>query len=257
MSAAHAAQVPASVEAAAHKAVGMFVRILARCGWTRRDIARAFNDASEEIPPEWAMRARRATREITDASHILTVWFTEPAYLDADGKPRPLPLEGTSTSVARLVRSVNRKLDAREVVAYLMRGRAVRRQGKCYVPRTRMLLLRGVEGPDFFRTLRVLTIMLGTFEHNVLPGRAVPGRYERIAENEHFPVSQFPKLEKYIAALGKGNLARVDHYMYRHAKTRRPGEPTVHVVFGMYIAHRRGRADRPADPTGQQGLRRK
>ena len=121
----------------------------------------------ERIPHGWADRARRVPREISEASHVLTVWFTEAAYLDADGKPRPLPLEGASMSVAALVRSVDPKLDPREVVMYLIRSGAVRRRGARYVPRKRDVLLRGLGGPDYFRTLRVLRNMLGTLEHNV------------------------------------------------------------------------------------------
>ena len=35
--------------------------------------------------------------------------------------------------------------------------------------RARVLLLRGAQGPDYLRTLRGLSHMLGTLEHNVLP----------------------------------------------------------------------------------------
>jgi hypothetical protein len=153
---------PSSLSGTSLDAVGRFVRILARCGSTPQDIVRAVRIACARIPARWAVRAREATREIGDAAHVLTVWFTEPAYLDAAGKPRPLPLEGASRSVAALVRSVDRRLDAREVLAYLLRSGAVRRHGKRYVPRARMLLLRGARGPDYFRTLRVLANMLGT-----------------------------------------------------------------------------------------------
>jgi hypothetical protein len=216
--------------------VDRFVRILARCGSTTQEIIGAVLQACERIPHGWADRARRVPREISEASHVLTVWFTEAAYLDADGKPRPLPLEGAAMSVAALVRSVDPQLDPREVLMYLLRSGAVRRRGAHYVPRKRDVLLRGLGGPDYFRTLRVLRNMLGTLEHNVQPKRRVPGRFEYFVENPHFPVSQLEQLDTFARGLGKEEvLPRIDLHMQQRAKMRRPGEPTVRVGFGFYV----------------------
>jgi hypothetical protein len=226
---------PSSLSATSLDAVARFVRILGRCGATPQDIVRAVRAACRRIPARWAVRAADATREIGDAAHLLTVWFTEPSCLDAAGKPRPLPLEGTSTSVAALVRSVDRRLDAREVLAYLLRSGAVRRYGKRYVPRARMLLLRGTRGPDYFRTLRVLGNMLGTLEHNVLPKRAVRGWFEYFVENPRFPVQAREELDQRVNRFGKELLSRLDAYTRRREVTRKPGEPTLRVGVGMHF----------------------
>jgi len=216
-------------------AVDCFVRILARCGLTPEEIVGAVRDACERIPPDWAAKARRLKREIPEAHHVLTVWFSDAAYLDADGKPRPLPLEGASTSVASLVRSVDREAHPREVLAYLVRSGAVRRKGKHYVPRMRGVLLRGVRGPDYFHTLGVLINFLGTLEHNLKPRRTVPGRFERFVANPHFPVSQLEPLYAFLQRQGEEVLPRVDLYMHQREKLSQPGERTVRVGFGIYI----------------------
>ena len=258
---------PSSLSGTSLDAVGRFVRILARCGSTPQDIVRAVRIACGRIPARWAVRASEATREIGDAAHVLTVWFTEPAYLDAAGKPRPLPLEGASRSVAALVRSVDRRLDAREVLAYLLRSGAVRRYAKRYVPRARMLLLRGARGPDYFRTLRVLANMLGTLEHNVLPRRAVRGWFEYSVENPRFPARAREELDQRVNRLGKEILSRLDAYMRRREVTRKPGEPTLRVGVGMQLwednrkplGESRGghRAARPARKSSQKTGRRR
>jgi Family of unknown function (DUF6502) len=224
-----------TVGATSLEAVGRFVRILARCGATPQDIVRAVRTACQEIPADWAARARSAVHYIDDAAHVLTIWFSEPAYLDAAGRPRALPLKGTSHSVAALVRSVDRRLDVRGVVAYLLRRGAIRRQGKRYVPRVRVLLYRGAQGPDYFRTLRVLTHMLGTLEHNVLPKRLVRGWFEYSAENPRFPARARAELDERVNRFGKDLLSRFDAYMRRREVTRDPGEPTVRVGIGMHL----------------------
>jgi hypothetical protein len=217
------------------RAVDCFVRILARCGLTPDEIVGMVRDACEQIPGSWAARARRLKREMPEAPDVLTAWFNDAAYLDADGKPRRLPPEGGSISVASLVRSVDREADPREVLAYLVRSGAVRRTGRYYVPRMRGVLLRGVRGPDYFHTLGVLTNFLGTLAHNLQPRSRVPPRFERFVANRHFPVSQLEPLYMFLQRQGEELLPRVDLYMSQRAKTREPGEQTVRVGLGIYI----------------------
>ena len=154
--------------------------------------------------------------------------------MDDRGQPRPLPMTGTP-SVAGLIRGISRGLDAREVLAYLIRHEAVERRGRFYVPRARSLLLRGAHGPDYFRALRVLGNTLATLEHNVFAMQCTPSWFEYIAENPRFPLSARPSLDKHVNRLGKGLLARLDAYMRECEVERKPGEPTVRVGIGMQL----------------------
>jgi hypothetical protein len=224
---------------------------------TPEEIVGAVREACEQIPASWAAKARRLKQEIPQASHVLTVWFSDAAYLDADGKPRPLPLEGGAISVASLVRSVDREVDPREVLAYLVRTGAVRRKGKHYVPRTRAVVLRGVRGPDYFHTLHVLTHFLGTLEHNLQPRRTVRGRFERYVANPHFPVSQLEPLYTFLERQGEEVLPRVDLYMHQRERLCQPGERTVRIGFGIYIFEDpvSPSADAPEDAAGPGSAR--
>jgi hypothetical protein len=230
---------PSSLSDPAREALGYVVQILAHCGSKPQDIVTGVLEECKEIPRHWAAEARRAEevhrapREISDVSHVLTVWFSEAAYLDANGRPRPLPLKGASTSVATLVRSVDRKLDPQEVLTYLVRTRAVRREGRRYVPRKRFLRLRGTQG--YFHTLRTLNNMLGTIQHNLHHKRTEPALFEYSAENARYPVSKLPQLDEYTRGLGGETLSRFDLYLRQRETTRRPAEPTVRVGLGFYV----------------------
>jgi hypothetical protein len=224
---------PSSLSEPARQALGHVVRILAHCGSRPQDILSSVRDECEQIPRHWVAEARRAPGWIIEAAHVLTVWFGEAAYLDADGTPRPLSLARGSTSVATLVRSVDRKLDPREVLSYLVRSGAVRRKGARYVPRKRFLRLRGTQG--YFFTLRTLNNMLGTIQHNLQHKRTEPPRFEYSVENPRFPVSKLQQLNQYVKALGGETLTRVDLHLHQRATTRRPGEPTVRVGLGFYV----------------------
>lgn len=175
-----------SLSGVSQKVVSHFVRTLARCGSSPQEILNAVRIACAEVPVSWAVHARRAAREIADASHVLTVWFSDIDYLDGDGKPLPLPLAGRTRSIAALIRSINPHLEAREVLVYLVRHGAVDRRGSRYVPLARSLLLRGVQGPGYFRALRVLGNTLATLEHNVFCEDAAPSWFEYIARSRSF-----------------------------------------------------------------------
>lgn len=246
---------PASIDA-----IGRVVRILARCGATPPDIVRAVRRAAARVPASWAARAARVTREMEYAPHTLTRWFSEAGYQDPQGKPRALPFEGPSGSVSALVRSVNPRFDPREVLDYLVRGRAIRRVGRRYVPCGRGLDIRGAGGPDYFHTLRVLINMLATLEHNLEvkpPGR---GWFVYVAENRQFPVRARAALDKYVARLGKDMIYRLDAYMNRREVSRQPGEPTMGVGIGINLWEEDPKTavrDRSPRMSGKRQLRRR
>ena len=246
---------PASIEA-----IGRFVRILARCGATSPDILQAVRRELARIPASWAARAGRMTREIEYAPHTLTRWFSEPAYQDPLGKPRALPFEGPSRSVAALVRSVDPRYNPRQVLDYLVRGGAIRRVGGRYIPRDRYLQFRGTEGPNSFHTLRLLTNTLASLEHNLevkVPGR---GWFAYITENPQFPVRARAALDQYVRRLGKDMVVRVDAYMQRRELSRRPGEPTMGVGLGVNLweedTHSAREGPGQRGPRGASGIRR-
>jgi len=225
---------PASLEA-----IGRFVRILARCGVKPPEIAQAVRRAAVEIPISWTARASRITPEMEYAPHMLTRWFSEAAYLDPFGKPKPLSFEGASGSVTALVRGVDPRFDPRAVLTYLIRSGAIRRQGRRYIPRFRGLVIQGARGPDYFHALRMFTLhnltnMLATLEHNLLVKPPARWWFTRFTENRQFPVREREALDKYVARLGKDMIYRLDAYMLRREVSRRAGEPTMRVGVGVH-----------------------
>jgi hypothetical protein len=89
-------------------------------------MARAFAQACAAIPEGRARNARRITREIRAATHLLTVWFSDPRYLDQDGTPLALPVRGKPLSLSALLHRVDPAVVTEEVVRYLRRNHAVR-----------------------------------------------------------------------------------------------------------------------------------
>ena len=226
--------VPNRLDGRAIEAINHFVRLLAQCGCEGDAVLEQVQRACTQVPRRLAREARAAPREISDATHVLTVWFSDPAYLDDRGTPRPLPLRGAGRSLERLVSSIDRGLDASEVLAYLLKGRALRRLGARYVPRGRVLSLRGIRGPNEFRNLRGLLAMLRTLEHNSQPRRHTPSWFEFCAENPRIPKRACARYDEFVSVRAMRFLYDVDSELRRLELTCKPGEPTVRLGTGVY-----------------------
>lgn len=216
------------------EAIDRFVRLLAHCGCEVDAVLEQVRHACAQIPQRWVSEAQAAPRELRDATHVLTVWFSEPAYLDSEGMPRALPLRGPKHSLETLVAGINPELDPSAVLTYLVKGRALRKRGSRYVPRSRALSLRGMRGPNEFRNLRGLLAMLRTIEHNSRPRRQAPSWFEFSAENPRIPKRACGKFDEFVRVRAMRYLYDADSELRRLELTCKPGEPTVRLGTGVY-----------------------
>jgi Family of unknown function (DUF6502) len=224
-----------TLDALAVEAVIRFVRVLARRGCTPQDIGQEVLNACREVPKSWAQNAMAAVREMDAAAHVLTLWFSDPAYLDSRGNPLPLPLRGGGRSLEALVLRVDRRLDAQEVLRHLLRREVLRRVRSRYLPRDRLVSFRGSGAPYHSRSVRGLVSMLRTLEHNSEPQRSTPGWFEVIALNSRFPVKAREAFDKRVRHLGMHLLSQFDADMHRRERARKRGERTVPLGVGIYL----------------------
>jgi hypothetical protein len=216
------------------EAIERFVRVLARPGNDPDELAQAFAAACRRIPDSWAALGSRTQREIREASHVLSVWYSDPNYLDASGIPLKLAARGPAPSIEALVRSVDPKLKLVEVIKYLLKTRVIRRSGGRYIPVTQILSLRGAGGPGHFRDLRSLLGMLRTLENNRRPKEEAQSWFEFFAENPNFPLRARAAFDSRLSTTAFQFLHAIDADMLRCERGRRPGEPTTRIGVGVY-----------------------
>ena len=226
---------PKRLDPHAQEAVARFVRLLAQRGMTPDGIAREVIAACRRIPKSVGSdSAPESLPYRHHTSHILTLWFSDPKFLGPDGTPRPLPVHGNEESVEALAKQVDSRVDADEMVRFLERAKALRRVGDRYVPRERMMVLRGTGIAASVRKLRVLLAMLRAFEHNQRSKRQVPGWIEAFAYNPCFPARAIPAFDRKVRAHASKLLVQLDGDMHREERLRDPNEPTVRVGVGVY-----------------------
>jgi hypothetical protein len=223
-----------SVDSLAVEAMERFVRVLVRRGVTRRTIELGLRSAWRRIPRSAYASGVRSERELTDVSHVLTVWFVDPLYVDSGGEPLHLSVQGPAPSLATLVQHVDPALDVEQVLEYLLKFDAVRRIGSRYAPRSRALALRGTGAPTHAHSLRGLLGMLRTLEHNVEPKSKAPAWFEYFAENPRFPVSARESFDTALSLDAMRFLRDWDSRMLTDERKANPGEPTVRIGVGVY-----------------------
>ena len=211
-----------------------FVRVLIRRGVSQRAVQRSFRRAWLSVPRDAAEHNRRASRELIDVGHVLTLWFGDPFYVDARGDPLPLPLRGPAPSLSCLIQHVDAKLDPKQVLKTLIRADAVRSTGSRYLPHSRAVAFRGTGAPLHARNLRALLGMLRTLEHNIEPKDKVAPWFEYVAENPRFPVSAREPFDVGLREDAMTFLRNQDSRMLSHQRKAKPGEPTVRMGVGVY-----------------------
>src|SRR5437588_12637455 len=80
-----------TLDALAVEAVTRFVRLLVRCGYAPKDIGKEVLKACRAVPKSWPQQTKTTVPEVESAAHTLTLWFSDPEYLDSSGNPRPWP----------------------------------------------------------------------------------------------------------------------------------------------------------------------
>jgi hypothetical protein len=223
-----------SLDAAVDEAMERFIRVLVRRRVSRPNVERAFRRAWLHVPQKIAEQDRRASRELIDVGHVLTLWFGDPFYVDALGDPLRLPLRGPAPSLASLVQHVDPTLNVTQVLKCLIRADAVRRIGSRYAPRSRAVAFRGTGAPLHARNLRALLGLLRTIEHNTEPEDEVPAWFEYVAENPRFPVSAREPYDARLREDAMTFLRNQDSRMLIHERKAKPGEPTVRMGVGVF-----------------------
>ena len=215
------------------EAIDRFVQLLARMGTPSRELKDAIAKACARHSQAFEGRKARYLLE-TQAAHILTIWFSEPMYVDRDGAPIPLPARGVGPSIEALTASLGEAVPTPEVIRYLLKAKALKRRGSKYVPQKRDALFQGPGVTGRYRNLLPLLGMLSTLLHNSSPHEDARNWFEVRAYNPKLPRRARGQFASKVSRLAMEFLKVCDEDLHRWERTVKPGEPTVHTGIGVY-----------------------
>jgi hypothetical protein len=200
-------------------------------GLTRRDVRLQRERLESAAPPDRLYASK--------ASRILSAWHQESAFLDADGRPLPLPLTGDKATFVALLRfcgagdvrppTVMRELLAAGAIRKREDGRLEVLQ-RNYIPKATDEQLIRLWGT-------VLTDVANTYVHNMTRTARTPPRFERAAKNERIPLAVQPAFREFLEREGQAFLERVDAWLTENEANdgeSDPGAPTTRMGAGVY-----------------------
>ena len=232
------AETPAPlIESLTLEALDRVVALLACNGVEQATLEQAFRRACERHS-----RARRpvsaesAARQY-DATLLLAVWHTDLDYLDPEGRPLRLPLNGAAPSLHGLIKRTGLTVPARDMVRYLEEIKAVRCVGQRYVPRRLAKPLLGTGSLANRERLRLVVRLLRSLDESRTERRA--GHGDRIKavtalESTEIPVRLLSVCRAQLNRDIQQFLPELQSRMLRYERARKRGEPLVHVGIGLF-----------------------
>lgn len=164
---------------------------------------------------------------------VLGAWHNDPAFRDANGKPRELETDGGAGSFAELVRRVAPGIPVVAMIKELRGAGAIEE-----LPDGRLRVLKRTYIPADFSENQIrlwasdLESLGTTIEHNLWRrGRSAP-RFQRRAINANVDARKLAEFREFLQSEGQAFLERVDDWLAAHESVDGDG-----VRLGVGVFH--------------------
>jgi hypothetical protein len=174
---------------------------------------------------------------VTKASLVLSAWHLYPEYLDKNGKPAFLRVDGEGATFATLLRRCGAgDIRPSTLLKELVSAGAVRKRKdgrlealeRNYIPHNMDEQLIRLWGT-------VMADVATTYSHNLALTPETPARFERSAVNGQVAASSLAEFRQFLDEEGQAFLERVDAWLTAHEVSGSPGDPaTLRLGAGMY-----------------------
>jgi hypothetical protein len=191
-------------------------RISVITGLSRKEVKRV-----RELPrPDDSASIERYNR----AARIIAAWRRESNFLDAEGKPAPLHMEGSGATFTELVRRFSGDVPARAILDELIRVGAVERLEdgrvclltRAYIPESSDADKLHILGTDVGH-------LVSTIDHN-LKSDPIGPLFQRKVAYDNLPDEVLPEFRKLSAKRAQALLEKLDRWL---AQSDRDVTPSV------------------------------
>ena len=216
-----------------HAVLSESAQILVNTGHSPKQLLEEFREICGAIPEPSRVFDPRCVPYVEGLPHILAHWFTDPAYVDTQGKPIALRLRSRGPCLAALIHHVLPNHESDYVADSLLKTGAVRRRAGLYTPVDRYIPFVNHSPIAQMHGLASLARLLGTLQHNAASQEESARLFERSVKNPHIPISALPVIHRRIKRDVDALLWKLDGYLRR--REVKPGsEPTTSVGVSAY-----------------------
>jgi hypothetical protein len=175
------------------------------------------------------------------AARVIAAWRRESKFLDAGGKPAPLPMAGPGVTFSELVKRYGGDVPARATLDELIRVGAVKQMedGKIY-----LLTLAYIPESSDVAKLHILGAdvahLISTIDHNLKPDPTGP-RLQRKVSYDNLPDEVLPEFRKLSAKKAQSLLENLDRWLAQRDRDITPsvkGTGRNQAGLGVYYFER-------------------
>jgi hypothetical protein len=197
-------------------------RVALLTGLVRREVRRQQQAANAEPQP--------ITGYMSKASRVLSGWHQDSEFLDGEGGPRVLPLEGEGATFAELVRRYGGgDIPAGALLKELQLARSIERLADSTVR-----LPRRMDAGQIRLWGSVLQDVGATLEHNLTRDVRTAPRFERRALSVRVDQRALPAFKQFLEQEGQAFLERVDDWLTAHQVREDADDEAVRLGAGVY-----------------------
>lgn len=170
-------------------------------------------------------------------ARVLSGWHQDPQFVDIDGKPRTLVMEGAGPSFTELVKRFSGDVPAITILRELERTGALRVNKNGSVDALRRNYRLDTADPESLtRAGSVLKDIGDTVTHNLYRDAPEQSRFEARATNTSLPVSEMSAYREFIYRESQSFLENVDDWLSRHEVNNGESRttPVQRVGLGVY-----------------------
>jgi hypothetical protein len=221
---------------AAEDVLPAVVRSCLRAGLTpdalRAVFERALGDWREPCAPSSDSGDDR--QDLDDLARVLSIWHTDPRFVDRDGEPRKLRQSGRAPSFEALARIAIPSVPAQEALKRLLIVGVVEIDSRDRVRVLRReLVTQQWDELGLWNWKQAARRHLETLEFNyTVPGE---GRFERTARTERLPVQSLPLFNRWVREQGADFVQMVDDWLIQHEGPVPVGEDPDAITAGVGV----------------------
>jgi hypothetical protein len=209
-------------------------RVAILTGLDRRDVAKLRKAVPAALTKGYQSKA----------SQVLSAWHHEPDFLDADGRPAALAVDGEGATFTELMRRYAPALPVIAMIKELSSAQAIAEGSDDRLRALKRAYLPSDVSAERLRLWSsVLSDVANTIEHNLSRGETALARFERRALNLRVDRKALPEFREFVEREGQALLERLDDWLAAHEVPSDEAEDGIRLGVGVY--HIQDRVERP------------
>jgi len=205
-------------------------RVSVITGLSRREVMRV-----RQLPkPDVTVSLEKHNR----AARVLAAWRREKPFLDVEGNPLAIPMEGSGPTFSELVTRFSGNVPPRAILDELTRVGAVEAmddgrlhlRARAYIPKSTDAGRLHLLGTD-------VRHLISTIDHNLNPGASGP-LFQRKVSYDNLPAEVLPEFRKQFGKRAQALLEKADRWLAGHDRDVTPpvkGTGRKRAGFGIFF----------------------